>query len=71
MNQRDKGISGVDGVLNWAAGNHLMSPTESHSVEGETETIDPKTNSYPGVSGVDTEFADEAAKHFRKHVARR
>jgi hypothetical protein len=63
----DAGVSGVDGVLNWAAGNHLMSPTESYSVKGETEVIDPKQNSMPGVSGVDS-FEKEAAQHLRKPV---
>jgi hypothetical protein len=69
-NAKDYGVSGVDAVLNWAAGNHIMSPTESHSVSGETEVIDPKTNSMPGVSGVDS-FAEEAARHLRKPVTPR
>ena len=69
-NAKDYGVSGVDAVLNWAAGNHVMSPTESYSVKGETEVIDPKRNAAPGVSGVDS-FEREAAKHHRQNVIKR
>lgn len=62
------GISGVDGVLNWAAGNHLMTPTEAPSIYGG-KTIDPKSSAAPGVSAVDSgEFGHEAASHLRRHV---
>jgi hypothetical protein len=67
---KDVGVSGVDGVLNWAAGNHVMTPTEAPSVYGE-KTIDPKSNASPGVSAVDEDFGREAAKHHRQNVARR
>jgi hypothetical protein len=65
---KDAGVSGVDGVLNWAAGNHLMSPTESPSLYGG-KTLDPKSSAAPGVSAVDSgEFGKEAEKHLRKPV---
>lgn len=65
---KDAGVSGVDGVLNWAAGNHLMSPTVAPSIYGEKQ-LDPKSSAAPGISAVDSgEFGKEAEWHLRKPV---
>jgi len=65
---KDVGVSGVDGVLNWAAGNHLMTPTEAPSLYGGKQ-IDPAKSGPQGVSAVDSgEFGEEAAKYHRRHV---
>jgi hypothetical protein len=70
-NAKDVGVSGVDGVLNWAAGNHVMTPTEAPSIYGG-EQIDPKSNASPHITGVDNgEFGDEAAKYHGKHITKR
>jgi hypothetical protein len=63
----DSGVSGVDGVLNWAAGNHLMTPTEAPSIFG-SKTIDPASSGPRGVSAVD--FEQDAARRHRKPVTR-
>jgi hypothetical protein len=65
---KDAGVSGVDGVLNWASGHHLMTPTVAPSLYGE-KSVDPSSNAGKASSGVDSgEFGQEARKHLRQTV---
>lgn len=69
--EKSGAIIGHDGVLNWAAGNHTMTPTESPSIYGD-ETIDPRSNSSPHITGVDSgEFGKDAERYHRRNVIKR
>ena len=49
-------VSGVDGILNWASGNHIMSPTVAPRLGGPEKTLDPAANAAKGVTGVDGNY---------------